>query len=151
MCLFLTQNHFQQVCQAAQRILTSHSSGEPPSIPSLNYSHFALGRTQEDNHYWCPTPAIMQHPITLSHWNKKRENGASEWFLCGKCVLKIIKHSIPNSYCWWKETCTKSVFLTLRGALKWAVSAPSRGLATHINPQPRASRDVRTLVILQGM
>lgn len=151
MGLFLTQNHFQQVCQAAQRILASHSSGEPPSIPSLNSSHSALGRTQEDNHYWCSTPAIMQHPITLSPWNKKRENRASEWLLCGKRVLKIINHSIPNPYCWWKETYTNSVFLTLPGALEWAVSAPERGLVTHINPQQRASRDVRTLVLLQGM
>lgn len=70
---------------------------------------------------------------------------ASEWLLCGKQVLK---HSILNSYCWWKETYTKSVFLTLCREFKWAgFRSTARFGDTH---QPSA-RGVRTLVALQGM
>lgn len=79
-----------------------------PHLP-LNSSHFVLG-TAHENICTRLTREIMQHRITLSHWNKEREH--SQWLLYGIKVLKIIKSSILNPYCWWKETYIRVCFLT---------------------------------------
>lgn len=121
------------------------SAQKKPLPLSLNSSHFFL-----EGAHICTlsTRANGQHGTNAVTLAQGEWTQGSERLVNRIKVLKLLGTLSLSPTADERRHISKSVFLTLCGEFEWVVSASGRGLVTHINPQQRASREVRTLDLL---